>query len=286
MKKGEYGLLLILFFFMLCKNSSAEEKDTVWVKEKSAKYFVVGAGSGQASIRDYGTSPLVYSGIFPLLNLGYEQSSRKVVFQINLCSSLGNYNRKIFEKPFEIKAYEFEFKTSYLRAIHIKENKHQIWLMGGGIIHQTSIRIAEQFLNSGFVVDNISHLCAEFGFRKFLHQSARARKIGRITFKRPDRNFLFQSLIRLPVVSSFYRPGYVFIANGTKEDYKVFEQYHLNFLSFRGLFFSNSFSRLMRNGNSIRLSYDWSVVTSGNKLPNRLELARHYLQLSLFFRIN
>lgn len=285
-KKGEYGLVLILLFFMSSSLTKAIERDSSNQRIKPARFFVFGSGIERGSLRDYGTSPLVYTGLFPVGQLGYEQWSPSHIFQTNLSSFNGKYKQKIFEKPFEIKANEFDLSTQYLRSVFVKDRINSLFFLGASLWHQVSIRNAEHFQNSGFVVDNISHFCAALGYRKTIQKAAREIKIGKFTLKRPERKFIFQSLLRLPVVSAFYRPGYVFIVNGTKEEYKTFDQYQLHFLSFRGLYLSQSITRVMRNGNALRLSYDWSVISSGNKLANRIEMARHLLQFTLCFRIN
>jgi len=278
---------IVLFCLFLMKGGVLFALNTDSLKiSKSTKFFLFGSGAIFSSLRDYGTSPLIYSGFFPMLQLGFENNSRKSIFQVNTNFSTGNYRKKIFEQPFEIQSYEGELRINYERRFIFNEFRRTSWFVGGVLLHQISVRNAEHFQNSGFVADNISHFGPQITFRKLINKPSWEKKIGRLTFRKKESNAIFQSTIRVPVISSFYRPGYVFIANGTKEEFRVFDQYSLNFLSFRALFFSSSYTRLMKNGNAIKLSYDWCMVSSGNKLPNKLEFARHLLQLSFLFRLN
>jgi hypothetical protein len=285
-KRGSHKLCFLFFFvFVICLHNFATANDTLQIR-KPKQFVVNGLGMNYSQLRDYGTSPLVYSALLPMVNLGYERFAQKSIYQFNICGATGVYQKKVFQNPFEIKTFGFEVKLNYLWLVSSHASKNIQWYLGSTLIHQLSIRNAEHFQNSGFTVDNISHLGPQLLFQKLIHRKVFEKKIGKITFRRPERNFLFHFGFRLPVISSFYRPGYVFIANGTREDYKTFEQYSLHFLSFRGLFFNTSITRLMRNGNGFRISYDWSAVTTGNKLANRLEMSNHFLQCSLLFKIN
>ena len=279
------SLLFFVLFFLGFQQIFALSVDSTFLPQKQ-KNIVFGSGINHSSLRDYGTSPLLYSGNMPMLQLGYEQRSAKAIFQFNLNAWYGNYQRKVFENPFKMQVMGMELRANYLHRLSKFPSGSKQWYVGAAFIHQLGIRNAEHFQNSGFSVDNISHLGPQVLWQKFLQQKPREKKIGKFVFRRPERNFLLQAGIRLPVISSFHRPGYVFIANGTKEEYKVFDQYQFSYLSFRGLFLSTSITRLMRNGNGFRVSYDWSVVSTGNKLPNRFEMANHFVQASLLFKIN
>lgn len=277
-------LFFVLLFSGFHKSLAFSNDSTLQLQRQ--KYIVFGSGINHSSLRDYGTSPLLYTGTMPTLQLGYEQRSAKAIFQFNLNAWYGHYKNKVFENPFKMQAFGMEFRTSYLHRLKNFKSGSVQWFLGAALIHQLGIRNAEHFQNAGFSVDNISHLGPQVLWQKFLQQKPREKKIGKFIFRRPQRNFLLQTGIRLPLISSFHRPGYVFIANGTKEEFKVFDQYKFSYLSFRGLFLSTAITRLMRNGNGFQIAYEWSVVTTGNKLPNRFEMANHFLQASLLFRIN
>jgi hypothetical protein len=62
--------------------------------------------------------------------------------------------------------------------------------------------------------------------------------------------------------------------------------YELKNKIFSGLNTDLSLSRILKNGNMVKITYYWDFMTTGNISFNKLDSANHLFLLSLVFRID
>ncbi len=246
--------------------------------EPATKYIGIGAGWTYGGLRDYGISPLYYSGHHASGEAGYLIYSDSLMVQIEAGYSHGTISPSIYPGP----------DGSKMKSIKASADLH--YLRYAGSIAGDRIRIYAGGM-----------LTSRFGYYEHNNLMNSARK-----------NYIFSALnlggglareinagsgrsmiiftVEVPVVSLIMRPSYSYIRpegflnHNTGNLESFFSSIEISSVNrFTGAGTSLAIERKLNSGNKLSLRYRWEYFDHKN--PNRLKSALHGLSIKTLFSL-
>ncbi len=256
------------------------------IKNIQGNYIELSTGISTGEFRDIVTSPLFYTNLFQSININH-----KIYFKKNIITFKTKLYAGLSFKSIEDNFYSgftgiHDFELSYLNNFDDYEYlKIRHW--GGLYINNfTDYRVNQEFGNAAFTTDNISTIGLNYMFSKHW---IRKKKEGKFLFlfkrTKKQKEYLFNFKIGIPIYSLIYRPGYTNPGN-SMGSINIFKGYKVSGKVFSGFNSAISLSRILKNGNMIRFSYEHSIFTSGRKALNKLDFSQYNLLFSLIFKLN
>lgn len=282
--KNKKSFILILFLGISL--TSIGQTDTVSKKIRS-NLIDISTGIATGSLRDMSTSPLFYTGLLPVINIGYSNFFNKNLVQLDLNSYNGIYIKLTDDDSYLSTANSLNAELAYYRHYTDYDNTGLKHYPGVSINNYTSIRVNSAFNNAAFAFENIASLNINYLITKDFTVKAKQRKLlWLIKYYRKEKQYLASFKIGIPIYSLIYRPGYTNPGNLTLNNIILLPDYKVTNKVFSGMNTNLSLSRILENGNRIKFTYHWEFFTSGKYSLNRLDMSRHALLFSLVFKIN
>ncbi len=253
-------------------------------KVKRPAYLDISFGFNYSSFRDFGTSPLTYSGRPIYISLSHIDMDERRASAITGSYSFGTYKNTFNELPSVSKVNTISL--NYLELFQLKHWSSQKFnLKVGGQFNSTmNLRNNEALFNNSEGVDLISTL---FGTVKATIDLSRKEEVEkkfifiRYKAKKQVRNLSFTMNIGL--INSSYRNGFAYTSSSVpinNDDF--FADYELNvFTGFR-LNSALDYTIFLHNKNAIQFSYLWDAYRTGGHHDN-FQMATHTLKCSLLF---
>ncbi len=269
--KIKYPLFLILFilFTMPCRGQFRNPSD---------HYLFGNFGFGYAHIKDTGTSPLRYQGLYSNAEAAYKSIGEKVafIFQGDL-----SYTAGFAARYYNLNYFIGGLHVSYLRTIPLDLPKNLRIRIGGILDASVSSAVNPDLQNATLNVDYLFDLM--FGSQLEYDYSLKEKsgKFLFIKYKRPKRDFRAFFKLDFPVLLLNGRPEFAYL-NPEDMDFFSREYYFGGYKMGTEL----GIKRYLQNGNIIEIKYDWDMYTSGKKDIYLLERASHNLTMAFYFKLN
>ncbi|MDD4149583.1 MAG: hypothetical protein PHE33_06100 [Bacteroidales bacterium] len=278
--------IFVLILYVGFSLNSIGQIDTV-PKETRTKLIDISAGLATGNLRDMGTSPLFYTGLLPVVDITYSDFYNNNLIQFNIISYNGIYIKLTDDDSYTSTANSVNTEIAYYRHYQDYDDTGFKHYPGASINNYTSIRVNSAFNNAAFTFDNISSLNLNYFITKEFTLKAKQKKfLWLIKYYREEKQYLASFKIGVPIYSLIYRPGFTNPGNSTLNNSFLLPDYKITGKVFSGMNTNLSLSKILPNGNMIKLTYHWEYFTSGRYSLNRLDMSKHALLFSLVFKMN
>jgi hypothetical protein len=276
------GIIAVILLNIVIFQADAQDPDTI--KVRPIHYFVTEYGVSHASYRDMGVSPLIYSGIFPVLSLGHKTTKPDYIWETKASVSFGNYKKSTGAALYKTNAYGVRLRTDFYKRASADAN-NMIFFVGTGASYDMSARVSPQYMNAQFVLNNIVNL--NLNGRMEFHFTAKPfdKKIWFININKPERNYYLALNLNVPFASIYQYPGYSYVSHATTNEQNEFEDYKWHVLIFPGTAARIEFFKYLINGNALGFAYNFHLFSSRNYLNNYLQMADQSLSFTTFLRL-
>jgi len=279
-------ILLYFFLIILSINTIAQENQDSSSFINEGHYIGVSGGIAISSLRDLGTSPLFYTGILPSAQLSHIYYFGKNIWNFKFTTLNGVYLHMTDIDMFSASGNIFDFEFSFLHNYAEEGNEYRTYI-GTSLNNFSSFRNNSSFMNASFAFDNISYLNLDYKFEyDWVRKEKQKKLFWLFKYTRKEKRYVLGAKVGIPVFSMLYRPGYTYLGNATNSNNTLFPGYEWNYKVFPGLNTDLSISRVLNNGNQMKLSYYWDFMTTGKLSENRLEQSKHMLLYTLIFNLN
>ncbi len=227
-------------------------------------YLTYHLGYAYQVVKDGSLSPVSYSGHLGNLGIGFKSFGKRWNDELELHGSGGILSPDVNpEAP--ASALLIGGRLNY--RIGYRLLKRRKWQLHGGLssINIWDYRDVRQYANNNFNFNGF--------FALGLHASAQRH------FTLFAQNFTLQYQLALPLVGYVLRPGYIKPSTAGETGYKSFE-------SWQNLFMWENKTELywqLSAENYLALAYRWEYAQL--ELPNKIQLAQHYIHLSFISRL-
>jgi hypothetical protein len=283
-------LLLFLFSVLVfVTNSQAQEKN----KERERalpispkKVFLqLQTGLGGTNVRDFATSPLIFSG--PALELSFAKRSQKNLREIHqgVEASFGMLTTQEGNHSSNTQFLRFGLYYTYLHRIEKWSSEKSKWSLGGSMRVTSHTRYNSSLMNNGVGFELIPTV---FGSAQWSYDISRRKEIKKklwfvpIHLKKRKRTLNIRGHIGL--INSYFRNGYVYAGQSFLLNSGQSLLDHYEFHIFSGFRFRSEVEYLtyLSNNNAIGFSYSWDAYKTG-PTHDILESAHHIFALSFHF---
>lgn len=274
-------LLILLFSFNLSFQVIAQHTDTITIKKK-IHFLEVGLGFNYHSVRDKGTSPLTYSGLLPSMHLQYFFRNNHFLgildedFNIGLIRSGTGSGRS--------KATSYNNTLAFSALFKVYGEKRSLFFAGAELGSMANVRVNDKFSNADLNYDIMAFLAPS----AMVEWNGGKLNLSFSADKKKHREFKFQYIVSIPVLTALLRPGYVTINDFADEKSLTIETENTRFVSLDHLFLiKNRFTLyyILHNENMIKFSYNFDYF-SYYRNYNPVKGFHSTYMLALVFRFN
>lgn len=263
-------------------------QDTISQVPHFRGFFVsLGTHVSGFSVRDKETSPLIYHGMLPGVQLGAGLYGKKIAAWFNYSFSYGklttrNYGASDVDKS---TAYNGLLDIAVVRKIKIAESS--CLYLGPKLALIVNIRNNGKFDNANFNWEGFAMLGPVMLWEKQLTLNQNRTNIGAIQAPVSRRGIKLSASLFIPVISEVSRPPYNTIGDFVDGLERIFQVNQLKLVSFNQ--FASIVSTLgasyhWQNGHGLKLSYTWYYF---NYYPvdNKVSGIQGNVSLSLMVRL-
>lgn len=246
-------------------------------------FQAVGGGASLMKIRDLGVSPLYYEGFLALGQLESLTEHERYSW-----SFFGTYGYGLLKatrlSTYQASLHNINYGGDFMHQIH--ELRPNLQLKAGAALQGvTNIRFNPSFRNAGSTAESINSLAASAKIEWLIdHQGADRRFLGLIPLREGRRVHKFSYQLNVPFLTAIWSPAFPYLDDFTEgtTDYN-----RKNELKFGGLRLSNrlGYHYYLKNGNALRLSYNWEVFQGPNDF-GRIAFGQHQLLFAFLIRLN
>jgi hypothetical protein len=279
--------LLLAPFWGFSQSDSTSNFSKIELRKKMPAYLAFSVGSSYSSLRDFATSPLIYSGVQGNIALSRLKVNQKRESEIGASYAFGNYLSDYNEHSSVSKVQTLSVYYSGLYQLS-NLSSEDLNVKVGGLVNATSnFRMNESFLNNAVGVEIIPTVFGSIKIEKDL--SRKEGKDKKFLFMKyhvtpRERNLAFR--LNIGLINSSYRNGFVYLEQSSVvNDFNLFDDYE--FRVFSGFRASSAldYTIFLKNKNKIQISYLWDAYTTGGDLE-KFEMAQHLLRFTFLFNTN
>lgn len=242
-------------------------------------------GLGVGRLRDFATSPLIYSGLslstarFQISINEQRETEWGSSLSIGLFGSAFNdhTSTSIVISPTIYYSELYELKKLSSNKLNVKV---------GGLINATSnIRINQGLQNNATGFELIPTLFGSIkGTLDISRKKDKTKKILFFKYKLQKRKKTLALRLNTGLINSSYRNGYAYIGQSALlNDFNAFDDYQ--FKLFSGFRMSSSLDYTLysrKTTNAVQVSYVWDAYKTGGD-SDKFEMAQHALRFTLLF---
>jgi hypothetical protein len=290
MKKIKITCTLLLLAPLLCfsqidTNITPSKKE---LRKSRPNYFGLSSGFNYSSIRDFATSPLIYTGVTNYLALSRLKYNLKREAEIGFYISSGQYNNS-FNEQFTSSSFVNTFAINYSQLYEFnKLSSEKLNVKIGGVFNMTSnLRVNESLLNNAVGIESFITLLGSIKITKDISRKKEVDKkflFIKYKLKQKTRNLAFR--LNIGLINSTLRNGFVYSGQSfILNDPNIFDGYQFKLFSGFRMSSALDYTIHLKNKNKIQLSYLWDAYKTGGNL-DKFEMANHTFRVTLLFNTN
>ncbi|MEA2077182.1 MAG: hypothetical protein U9O95_04105 [Candidatus Marinimicrobia bacterium] len=244
----------------------------------SNTYLFSNFGNGYAHIKDTGTSPLRYEGLYTGTDLAYKRINPKVIFNVQGSFS---YAATFAADYYNLNYFIGGLSVSYIHTMPFIEGERLRLRFGGLLETSVSGALNTDLQNASLNVDYLTDLMIT---SQLEYDYILAEKSGKFLFLKyslPQRNYRAFFKLDLPLLILNGRPEFAYL---NPEDFDYFSRRY--YVGGYKMGTKLGLKRYLKNGNIIEIAYDWNMYTAGNKDIYLLERASHNFTMAFYFKLN
>ena len=283
MKKLFTALLTLL-------SVGAMAQDTTPAKTKYRKTMPVALelsiGTNNSKFIDFGTSPLYYRGrLLTFMGAIRKETEKREVFY-SARYSTGSYSMDYNDIKTVSKLNVFgNASIRYTRLYQINVMKSDKWnLKAGGTIDITGdFRSNPSLLNNGLGYELFTTLMASGKITRDI-TNTEMKKLWFLKFKPKARRLAYQ--LDLALINGNLRNGYIYSnSSPVYNDPGFFTYYDYNAFSGYRMSSRLDYEQAVFGNNTLKFSYCWDAMMSGDKDQDRFQLVNNMLLVSLNIKL-
>lgn len=284
MKKITILLLLLHSSLSFSQNETTTLSKKEIRKERPA-YFDFTVGLSYSSLRDFATSPLIYTGTPLYLSLSRLKTDMKIESEFKLSYSFGNYI-KSFNKHYtlsQVKTFSSYYSSLYqLNKLSAGKFNTKI----GGVFNVTgNTRYNQLLMNNAVGAEWFANLMGSIKITQDISRTDfKDKKFLFIKYKLDPRTRNIAFRLNLGLINSSYRNGYAYFRH-TFDQNDLYYGYEFKIFSGFRMSTSLDYTISLKNRNAIQFSYLWDAYKTGGDL-DKFEMAHHIFKLSYLFNTN
>lgn len=277
----QYLLIGLLFYASI----------SLWAQEGPPQYHLgdyqaIGGGGSLMKIRDLGVSPIYYDGFLGLGQMEFVTKKERFSYSI-----YGTYGYGILKatrlSTYQMSIHNINYGGDFLH--HIRELGPNLQLKAGGSLFGVfNIRNNPSFRNNSFTAESINSLAASAKIEWVIERNGEKRRLlGLVPVKAINPGRRVQKLsyqLNVPFFTAIWSPAFPYLDDFTEGtiDYNRKNEFKLG-----GFRLSNRFDYhyYLRNGNALRLSYNWEIFKGPNDF-GRIEYGQHQVLFAFLIRLN
>lgn len=255
-------------------------------KQKLPSYIDLSYGFNQINLRDYATSPLIYSGSVSNLSLASMDRNEKRESTFRGAFSFGSIY-SLFNDQFHSTQIR-SIRLNYIELFRISKwsTKKLNFKVGGQIQTVTNIRINESLQNNALGFEIFANLSASGKLSYDVSRTKnKSKKFLFIKYNLKERHKTLDLTVSPGVVNSNLRNGFSYVGQDAilNQD-GLFDQYQFNL--FKGFRINTNldYTFYLSNQNAFQFSYNWDFLKTGGN-HDEFEMASHLFKFSLWYRI-
>ncbi len=271
----------MVFTFTSCLTSLSAQVDSTDIRVQNRTYIHLGLGGSRATVRDFATSPLFYTGYLGSLSIGFSRVIPKRESRIDFRADAG-----YLEGNSALTMFVYRATMHHLWTLPILSNDRFKTSWGGMADVSMIERRHPGYGNNSYGLDLLSTVFASAKTRfQFDRKEKKEKKFLfiRYTLHPVQHDLSFQ--LAVPLLNSSYRNGFNHLRGGPEPGTNVFTDYRFRAHSGWRLATEIAYTRHLRNGNGLRLAYMWDANSNPGHFE-KLEVAQHTLQFIFLFRAN
>jgi len=286
-------LIFVPFFFTFSISIGSATRDTIkYVQTHNLKgqFLKIGSGAGWFAIRDVETSPLIYKGVLPSIQIGACLYGKKMVTLFDFNFSYGHLTTRNY--PFyeenSATAYNNFLSLSIARKIELGSMSKTNLFVGGNLALTANFRDNSKFNNANFNWEAFSTFGPTVIIEKELDLSSDNVNLGLFRWPFRDRIIKLSASFSLPVLSEIGRPPYTTIGDfvdGHSSYFSLKDMQLVSFHNFFNLVSTTNVTYYLQNGNRFNLSYYWYYYDY-NPSINKVKGIAGIFSFSFLFRLN
>ena len=282
--------------FVLCLFTTIgfSQKDTTALSRKEIRkqkrksehiYICLNAGATRSNYRDFGTSPLFFSGNGTNVTAALSKEKPKTTVLSSIDFSLAFHQSN---------SLYVTSSTSYVSRLeetrHWKTNRitSEKWPLELGYHASTilSFRHNPSLLNNSLGYELFFNIMASAKiYRELTRHTAKEIKVAFLKFKLKPKNRNISFSFKPGIFNNSLRNGYAYIGQSFLEnDFQTFDDYRFYFFSGLRFITKLNYTKTLNNGNQIELSYKWDALRTGRREFHHYEWAQHNLSLGILFK--
>ena len=267
-------LRFITVFFVLIYALSAKDSTRI----PPNQYLYSGMSLGYQHIKDTGTSPLRYHGIYSNAEFAYRSIGSKSAFRIQGDVS---YAAAFAANYYNLNYLIGKLQVLYLHSMPFIKHKDLSLRLGGSFDASVSAAINPDFQNATLNVDYLFDLMLNGQLEYDFILKEKSGKFLLFTYQRPEHHYKAFFRLDIPFLILNGRPEFAYL-NPEDMDYFSRNYYFGGYKMGTEL----GIKRFLPNGNIIEIKYEWDMYSSGNKDIHLLERASHNLAIAFYFKLN
>lgn len=281
--------LTILFCLLLISHVFAQESPP---SEKKVKYrktmpvsLELGVGLNNSKFIDFATSPIYYQGTLRSFNAGIRKVTDKKDISYAMMGSFGSYsmdyNDVNLESQLLFGMYSFHHSRLY-RLNVFPDNKWNL-KVGPGIDILGMLRSNPGLQNNSVGYELFTNVFASGKITRDISNEL-PKKLWFIKFKPKQRNLAFQ--LNIGAINGAWRNKYIYSQSSAVYNEQSLLDSHIYKL-FSGFRMSSrlDYEWAVFNKNTMRFSYLWDAMMSGNKDQDRLQLVNSAFLISFNIKL-
>jgi hypothetical protein len=267
-------LLLASCFLMFLIEKGWTIHDTIPVSQKinhKAQFLHFGITGMKYAVKDYSTSPLIYSGLLSGASVGASFYGKRMITLIDYCFSYGHLTTRNYPENDDNRAtaYNNFLSLKIGRRVSCTEARTN-WYYGVHFSALANFRENTKYNNASFNYEGFASLAPMVLFEKEINQL----NLGIFRWPFRARTIKFSTSLSIPVLNGVVRPFYNTIEDFVDETAPSFTLDRIHIVTLDKLFSltsQNNLSYYLHNGNKFILSYSWyyyNYYPEWNKLRN------------------
>lgn len=281
MKKALFSLAVLAFLStQLCAQDKQAKKDR-------SSYIDAGFGFSMANFRDFGTSPLVYSGLPKRVSLSMLSFNELKEVSYGIDFDFGNYSSVVGDEIAVSQVKVLTLRYQELHRLDVFNSDKWNLKVGGTAMVSGDFRLNPSLQNAAVGYEVFMNIMASGKITMNMdREEDKQRKIWfvKYTSKARKRNLSYN--LNLGLINHNYRNGYTYVnQEGVLNKFPLFGEYGVN--SFNGFRMGSelAYTRYMAsNNNALRFSYVWDAFKSSDEY-DAFEMAFHTIKISLMFQV-
>ena len=278
-------------FFVLSFVNGSSVQDTLQFRQtisSKGQFLKIGVSGGWFAVKDFETSPLIYKGFLPGIQIGGLFHGKKTVFSMDYSFSYGKLVTRNYPGIDVNKALAYNNSLNLDFGRKINSGGSSDFYIGPRLCIIANFRNNPKFNNANFNFEGFAMFGPMLLWEKEMDLVPRQLNLGFLKWPLHNRTMKWSTSLYIPFINGVARPPYPGINDFVDGRSPTFNIHQLKIVSFNYLtclVSTSSLSYYLQNGNRFMLSYQWYYYNY-HPSTNKIRGVAGNFAFSFLFRLN